>query len=372
MIRKNKLTLIISSIVILLPMLIGVFGDKFLSDEIAIHWGIGVEADGFASPLFAFTVIPLILLAVHWICVILTCVFDKGAAEQSVKLMRLVLWIIPAMSVSISAMMLMIALGYPKNMGGFVLLLIGVLFVVIGNYMPKAKRSITTGIKIKWTLANDENWQATHRFAGKLYVALGFTSILLMPVSYKVLPFVLIGIIVLCVVLPIIYSYRFYKKRLSDGSVTKEEYDRGYREMFKNPKAAKAAVGVVIASLLIVLAIVMLCGDLDITLGDDSIDIEASMWSDASIDYDDIENVEYREGRVEGYKVNGFNSAKLWLGMFKNDEFGVYTRYTYRPADSSVILTVDGKYVVIAAESEAETKEIYERISAEIAERGVE
>ena len=370
MIRKNKLTLIISSIVILLPMLIGIFGESFLSDEIAIHWGIGGEADGFASPLFAFTVIPIILLAVHWLCVILTCVFDKGAAEQSVKLMRLVLWIIPAMSLSISAMMLMIALGYPKNMGGFVLLLIGVLFVVIGNYMPKAKRSITTGIKIKWTLANDENWQATHRFAGKLYVALGFAAILLMPISYKALPFVLIGIIVLCVVLPIIYSYRFYKKQLSDGSVTKEEYDRGYREMFKNPKAAKTAGIAVAAVLVAVLAIVMFSGSLEVTLGEESIDIDASMWSDASIDYDEIESVEYREELVGGYKVNGLNSAKLWLGIFKNDELGVYTRYTYQSAESSVILTVDGEYVVIATESEEQNKAIYEKIAAEIAERG--
>lgn len=370
MIRKNKLTLIISSIVILLPMLIGVFGDRFLSDEIAIHWGIGGEADGFASPLFAFTVIPLILLAVHWLCVILTSVLDKSAAEQNSKLIKLVLWLIPAMSISISAMMLMIALGHTSNMGGFVLLLIGVLFVVIGNYMPKARRSITTGIKIKWTLANDENWQATHRFAGKLYVAFGFASILLMPISYKVLPFALIGIMVFAVVPPIIYSYRFYKKQLADGKVTKEDYEREYRKIFKNPKAAKTVGVVAIAALVIVLAIVMLGGSFEVALGEESIDITAGMWSDASIDYDDIEDVEYRESRIGGHKVNGFNSAKLWLGIFKNDELGVHTRYTYQSAESSVILTVDGKYIVIATESEDENKAIYEKVAAEIADRG--
>ena len=123
-------------------------------------------------------------------------------------------------------------------------------------------------------------------------------------------------------------------------------------------------------AVLAVLAIVMLSGKLEVTLGEDSIDIDASMWSDVSIDYDDIESVEYREERIGGYKVNGFNSAKLWLGIFKNDELGVHTRYTYASAESSVVFTVDGKYVVIAMESESETKAIYERVAAEIAQRG--
>ena len=47
MIKKNKLKLLISSIVILLPMLVGIFGKNILPDQIAVHWGIDGEADGW-------------------------------------------------------------------------------------------------------------------------------------------------------------------------------------------------------------------------------------------------------------------------------------------------------------------------------------
>ena len=370
MIKKNKFTLIIGSIVILLPMLIGIFGERFLADEIAIHWGIGGQADGFASPTFAFIVIPLIFLAVHWLCVLLTFIWDRDAADQNGKMMKVVLWLIPTMSIATSGMMLTVALGYTSRMTGFVLLLIGMIFVVIGNYMPKTVRSRTTGIKIKWTLANDENWNATHRFAGKLYVALGFLCIVASPFVGESFVYLLLPVIVLCVVLPIIYSYRFYKKQLAEGKVTKEEMEAELDRFFKGSKSAKIIAVVAIAAIAVALAIVMFTGKLEVTLGEESIDIDASIWSDVSIDYDEIEDIEYREERIGGYKVNGFNSAKLWLGMFQNDELGVHTRYTYRKAEASVILTVDGQYVVIAMESEAETKEIYEKVAAEIAERG--
>ena len=158
--------------------------------------------------------------------------------------------------------------------------------------MPKMTRSRTAGIKIKWTLANDENWNATHRFAGKVYVVIGLLCLLAIPLPTAALPAVMIGLILVCVLLPVIYSYRFYKKQLADGKVTKEDYEREYREIFKNPKAAKTVGVVAIAALVIVLAIVMLGGSLEVALGEESIDIDASMWSDASIDYDDIEDVE--------------------------------------------------------------------------------
>ena len=50
---------------------------------------------------------------------------------------------------------------------------IGVLFMIIGNYLPKCKQNYTMGIKLPWTLDDEENWNRTHRFAGFLWVAGG-------------------------------------------------------------------------------------------------------------------------------------------------------------------------------------------------------
>ena len=369
MIKKNKLKLIISSVIILLPMLIGIFGKNFLAEEIAIHWGINGEADGFASPAVAFTVIPLIMLAVHWICMIITSVIGKRE-EQSQKVLGLMFWIIPTITLTTCGMVLATALGYTANIGSLVYLLIGAMFIVIGNYLPKTKRSVTTGIKIKWTMANDENWAATHRYAGKLWVAAGFICIVAMPLPTKWFPVVAISIIVLCMALPTIYSYRFYKKQISEGKATKEEYDAEYNRFFKHNKLPKTVSIIVILLIAVLLFAVMFTGKLEVDLRDDALAIDASFWRYVEISYEDIDAAELRDDCGSARKVNGFNSAKLWLGAFESDELGLHTRYTYVKADTYLVLTVGERYVVIAMDTEEETRAIYERVSAEIAERG--
>ena len=38
----------------------------------------------------------------------------------------------------------------------------GLLFMIIGNYLPKVKQNNTIGIRVVWTLQDEENWSATH------------------------------------------------------------------------------------------------------------------------------------------------------------------------------------------------------------------
>ena len=60
-----------------------------------------------------------------------------------------------------------------------VFFIIGVMFIGLGNYMPKLKQNYTIGIKVPWTLNSEENWNMTHRMAGKLYVVAGVISIII-------------------------------------------------------------------------------------------------------------------------------------------------------------------------------------------------
>lgn len=367
MIKRNKGKLIASSIVILLPMLLGCFGGKLLPEKVAVHWGLDGTADGWMSSSLIFFVLPAILLVVHWLCMVLTVVLDKNA-EQNKKLFGLVFWIIPMISLLSCGMIFATALGYTSKISAVIFALLGVLFVVIGNYMPKTTRNVTMGIKIKWTLANDENWNATHRFAGKVYVVIGFLCLLAIPLPTIAFPFVSLGIILVGVILPIGYSYRFYKKQIREGRATKEDYEATYGELVKNKKAAMIVTVVIIAIIAIVLPIIMFTGKIETTVGEDAMTVEASYWNDLVVNYEEIESVEYRERGVSGTKVNGFNSARLLLGNFQNEEFGNYTRYTYTGDDPCIVLTVKGRTVVLGGETEQETKEIYEKLISELAE----
>ena len=125
---------------------------------------------------------------------------------------------------------------------------------------------------------------------------------------------------------------------------------------------------VLVATVLVVATLLTLGGGLEFTLGEDALMIDASMVKDMTIAYDEIDALEYREGGVNGIRVFGYGSARLLMGQFQNEEFDLYTRYTYTGKLPAIVLTVDGKTVVIGAERAEETVVIYERLLAEISE----
>ena len=92
-------------------------------------------------------------------------------------MIALVLWILPLISVYASMIFYSVLLGWNVDFQILTSALLGVMFVIIGNYMPKSKQNRTIGVKIRWTLANEENWNATHRFTGKLWFFIGFAMI---------------------------------------------------------------------------------------------------------------------------------------------------------------------------------------------------
>ncbi len=366
MIQKNKGKLILSSIVILLPMLFCLLSGV-LPEKIAVHFRLDGTADGFARPAIVFLVIPPILLAFHWLCLILTAVLDKGN-EQNKKITGIMFWILPIISLMSTGTVLAIALGYTANILTFVLVFLAVLFVVIGNYMPKTTRNITAGIKIKWTLMSDENWNATHRFAGKLYVLAGLLCIPAIFLPEKFFAFVAFGLILLCVVPPIVYSYCFYKKQLAAGEVTKESMNETLGRFTKHSKAARVVTVVLVTVILILSALLMYTGDITMVPSEDSLTVKASFMQDLTLAYDAIDAAEYREGGVDGRRIYGFGSARLLMGSFKNEEFGLYTRYTYAGKLPAIVLTVGEERVVLGAETAEETRALYERILLEISE----
>ena len=218
MIKRNKGKLIVSSIVILLPMLLPLIAGDRLPETVAVHWGWNGEPDGFMDSSLAFFVLPLILLAFHWLCFVCSFLVDKDRGQNK-KLADLIFWILPAISLASCGMTFVTALGVQMNV---LPLLLGPIFIVIGNYMPKTTRNRTMGIKIRWTLASDENWNATHRFGGKVYVAVGFLLLLSIPLPTAVYPFLMPALLLVAVLLPTIYSYRFYRKQLAKGDKNDE------------------------------------------------------------------------------------------------------------------------------------------------------
>ena len=209
--KHTKLNIILSCIVLLSPMIFGLIVWNNLPETMPIHWGVNGEADRWSSKTFAVIVFPLIILVIHGICIFASRK-DFRDKKQSPKVMGLVLWICPLLSVMANSLTYAISLGKEINVLFVVSLIMGALFVLIGNYLPKCQQNRIVGIRLKWTLENQANWNATHRFAGKVWVIGGMLLIASSLLPYSILPWAIITLLIVFTSLPSLYSYRFYKK----------------------------------------------------------------------------------------------------------------------------------------------------------------
>ena len=208
MIKKNIKTLIVTSIVTLIPIIIGLLLWDRLPDKIPFHWNIKGEVDNWVSkPVAVFAISPA-MLALQWLCVIATST-DPKKANHSAKQLTLVFWLIPVLNAVLTAVTYTSALGTIVRIEAIVYVFLGLLFVIIGNYLPKCKQSYTIGIRISWTLNSEENWNKTHRLAGWFWVVCGF---IIMSCGFFNLWWVAISCFAVMAIVPIIYSFVLYKK----------------------------------------------------------------------------------------------------------------------------------------------------------------
>ena len=357
---KNKKYWLLTSLVTLLPILAGLLLWEKLPEQMPTHFGLDGTADGWNSRGFAVYGLPLTMLALHWALCAATRL-DKQNRGHNRKVLDLVGLIFPAMSLLLAMVIYSLALGLELNMTRVMLPLLGIFFLLIGNWLPKIKQNTTLGIKLKWTLYNEENWNKTHRFGGFVWVAGGLVLVVLsfLPMSFLWLT---VAVMVLMVALPTLYSWNLAKKQQRNGTYTESQISR---DLKKHPMARVVSI-VAVVLILSLTAVVMFTGRIDCTIADGTLTVEASYYEDLTIPLDAIASVEYRDAAPGGVREFGLGSAKLMLGVFTNAEFGTHTRYTYVGCDACIVLRSGDEVLVLNAENEPATKALYDAILLEV------
>ena len=210
MLKQYRKTLILTTLIILLPILAGVILWNQLPQQFPTHFNAAGEVDGWCSKAFGVFGLPLILVALQWLCVVGSLKMDPKAENLQGKMFSLVLWIIPLLSVVMNALVYCTALGMDMKVQIIVPLLVGLLLVIIGNWLPKCKPTWTLGIKLPWTLADEDNWNRTHRFAGPIWVAGGMVIMLCALIGGALL-WVMPAALAAMVLAPTVYSYLLFK-----------------------------------------------------------------------------------------------------------------------------------------------------------------
>lgn len=199
---------------VVLIMCMGVVGWYFsekLPDLVPMHWNWVGEADGFGSKdqgLWTIPIVSLIILVLFWLLPMLDPKKQKYQQFGSV-------WeIIQTCFIGFMLYLYTIALYAAVNaidVGAWVIGGMGVLFVILGNYMGKIRQNYFVGIKVPWTLNNEEVWNKTHRLGGWCFVIAGLIFIFQALLGWMN-GWLFIFSISIVVILPIGYSYWLYKK----------------------------------------------------------------------------------------------------------------------------------------------------------------
>ena len=200
--KKIRLTKtdIYTTLLTLLSALPGVIVYTKIPDRIATHFGINGEPDGWSSKVFAVFGLPLVLAALHMIACIITNL-DERTEKQ--KITGILHFVIPATAFAVQTMIMLYALGILSDVPTVSVCILSVLFIVLGNYLPKTRQNSAVGVRTKKTLSDERVWEKTNRLAGYLMTAAGVISLVILFLGLALLAFV---ILTTALIVPVIYQ----------------------------------------------------------------------------------------------------------------------------------------------------------------------
>ena len=198
--------LIITGLICLIPMIFGVILYDQLPEQMAVHFGVNNEPNSFAPKEFALFGIPIFMFALQVFC----CIFSDFMEEkkQNKKYITIYKWIIPIIEMVVYLTMLAYGAGIELDMRMIVCITLGIVFTLVGNYMPKTEPN-----KLQMNYIRADFWKKVKRPAGYFFVIIGLAFIISAFLNSMV-SLILLGIIIVAAILITIYSiYLFYKDR---------------------------------------------------------------------------------------------------------------------------------------------------------------
>jgi uncharacterized membrane protein len=184
-----------------------------LPENVPLHWNLNGEIDNWGSK---YTLIGLVFLMpiLTYILMLVVPIIDpkKRIEAMGGKYDQFKFILVAFMSV-LSIFIIYISKNQKLSSPGIIFVLVGILYVFLGNYFKVLKQNYFIGIKTPWTLENEEVWKLTHLLAGKMWVIGGIAVVILS----LILPensnfYFFMGITAIISIVPIVYSYLIYKK----------------------------------------------------------------------------------------------------------------------------------------------------------------
>jgi uncharacterized membrane protein len=158
----------------------------FLPDTIPIHWNASGEIDNWGGKWNIFWLAALPLINVILFKLLPKIDPKKENYEKHQKAYGWVQWIIAIVFIGLGWLILSFSMGVEFDMGVVLRLVLGIMFILLGNFMGQLRQNYFVGIKTPWTLADENVWRKTHRRGAVVFALMGLAMIssILLPVKY--------------------------------------------------------------------------------------------------------------------------------------------------------------------------------------------
>jgi uncharacterized membrane protein len=212
---------IISMIVIVVAMFaVGVALFSQMPVQMASHWNAAGEADDTISRFWGVFLFPIVSLGLLGLLLLIPRIDPLRANIQKFKSYYygfIVVFLIYFLYVYILTLLWNLDLRF--DMTRALMPAIGILFIVIGLMMIKAKRNYFIGIRTPWTLSSDEVWDRTHKLGGRLFIMIGIVTAILAILLSTVAIWVMLGLMLAAVLYTVVYSYVIFHKLEKEGKI---------------------------------------------------------------------------------------------------------------------------------------------------------
>lgn len=182
-----------------------------LPDPVPTHWNAAGEVDGWTPKPWGVWLMPVLSLGTFLVLLVFPVISPKGfRLEQSRRAYDIVLFVVVCFMALTQLFSFRSAISGGQELMQFVPVAVGMLFLVLGNYLGKFQKNFFIGIRTPWTLASDEVWNRTHRLGGYMFMAGGvviiFSGLLGLGVEW------FIATVIVIAVIPTLYSLLLYRR----------------------------------------------------------------------------------------------------------------------------------------------------------------
>ncbi len=235
--------------------------------------------------------------------------------------------------------------------------IIGLLFISFGIFWYHRKYSTYYSFKSVWCIKSQENWYATHKFTGIVWIISGIIVFSTLYIRMNDLFFILSALFALMLLTPFVFSFFFHLHQKIKGiDISENEF---YPPEEKKLLVITAIIGLVILGFA---AQCITTGNIRYKFTSSEFNTSGSYWNDVTVKYKDITNIEFSKEDIPGRRIFGYGGLTTEMGNFYHIDYKYYKQYTYLKNKACIIISYKNDYLIINETDYAKTKKLYKKL----------